>query len=305
MVAGLVVLAGTASTVARGGSIARLSIATSPRAAAALYYESATPTGADAIDEISLVGPPTTTQVVSLGSVNMFGLAVAAGYVYWTTESAPVGRGAIWRAPLGGGRPRRLVAGLSQPASLVAVGGELYWDDKTAIGRLALPGGHVDRRFLVLPEEMGGGVADGLASDGRYLYFSRCEDDAIGRVRLNGTGLDPALITIASRACPQGLAVGGGHLYWTELGLGTIGRANLNGTGATLRWLHIRSDQGPFQIAADGVHVYWTWGGVAGSPSYTGRADADGSHLDRRFLSDSLFPMALAGGAPAGPSPTG
>jgi len=298
VVAGLVILAAVAPAAAAGASTAGSS--SRPQAAAALYYEAETTGGADAIDRLSLVGTPTVTQVVAVGHTNMFGLAVAGGFVYWTTETAPSGRGAIWRAPLAGGPPRRLVAGLSQPASLVAAHGELYWDDETAIGRVALGGGRADRRFLVLPEETGGGVADGLATDGRYLYFSRCEDDTIGRVHLNGTGIDQSLITIANRSCAQGLAVGGGHLYWTELGMGTIGRANLDGTHANLRWLSVRSDQGPFQIATDGVHVYWTWGGVAGSPSYTGRANANGSHLDRRFLTNSLFPMALTGVAPAG-----
>jgi hypothetical protein len=200
----------------------------------------------------------------------------------------------IMRASLNGRHVRPLVGGLAAPGSVIAVHGFVYWDDQNAIGRVALDGSHLRRRFLVLPHERGGGVADGIASDGVHLYFSRCPEGTIGRADLNGRRVVRGFLATGDNTCPQGLAVAGGHLYWTQLGSGTIGRAGLDGQGADDRWLNIRSQQGPFQIVADRVHVYWTWGGVNGSPSYTGRADADGSHLDRRFLADSLYPLALS-----------
>jgi hypothetical protein len=33
---------------------------------------------------------------------------------------------------------------------------------------------------------------------------------------------------------------------------------------------------------------------VPGTTPYTGRADANGTHVDPRFLADSVYPMALA-----------
>lgn len=263
------------------------------RSSSALYYETESRTGQLAIDRLSLSGARSVTQAVKLGDVNLFAIALAGSYIYWSTEAGPNDRGAIMRATLDGQNVRRLVGGLPAPASLIAVRGFVYWSDKSAIGRMALNGSHMRKRFIVLPQEQGGGVADGLASDGSHLYFTRCSDDTIGRAGLNGGHVDLRFISLGPTSCPQGVAVGGRHLYWTELGAGTIGRATLNGGGVDGGWLHIRSDQGPFQVVADDTHVYWSWGGVAGSPSYTGRADANGTHLDPRFLADSLYPMAL------------
>jgi virginiamycin B lyase len=178
---------------------------------------------------------------------------------------------------------------------VIAVHGFIYWSDENAIGRMTLDGSRVRRRFIVLPRERGGGAADGLASDGTHLYFTRCIDDTIGRAGLDGEHIGLPFISLGPKSCPQGISVAGRHLYWTELGSGTIGRAGLDGQGVDGHWLHIHSSQGPFQVAADSVHVYWTWGGVAGSPSYTGRANVDGTHIDPRFLADSLYPMTLAG----------
>lgn len=279
----LLVLGGLFAPTARAG------------AAEALYYETGSIAGGTlAIDELSLSSPETSTEVVRVGKVNMFGIALADSSIYWTTQAGPRDRGAIMRASLTGRHIRREVAGLTAPDSIVAVGGYLYWNDQTAIGRVALAGSHPQRRFIDLPQEVGGGVADGLASDGRHLYFSRCTDDTIGRANLNGTHVDRAFISLGHGSCPQGIAVAGRHIYWTQLGSGAIGRASLNGRHADGRWLDIRTGQGPFQVVADRAHVYWTWGGEAGSPSWTGRADADGSRLDPRFLARSLYPMALS-----------
>jgi hypothetical protein len=266
------------------------------RPADALYYEAETRAGRLALDRLSLSGPRTSTEVVEVGNVNLFGIAVDPPYLFWSFQAGPRNRGAIMRASLSGRHVRRLVGALAAPASVIAVGGYLYWSDQDAIGRVALDGSHLRRRFIVLPREAGAGVADGLASDGVHLYFSRCEDHTIGRVDLNGGRLAAGFLPLGHASCPQGIAVAAGRLYWTELGFGTIGRALVNGRDVNRRWLNIRSDQGPFQVVADSAHVYWSWGGIDGFPSYTGRADADGSHLDRRFLPGSLYPMALSGG---------
>jgi len=268
----------------------------------ALYYETETRAGTLAIDRLSLSPPGASTQVVGLGDVNLFGIALGGPYIYWSTQAGPKDRGAIMRATLDGGDVRPLVSGLPGPAGLIVVHGFLYWVDQDAIGRVALDGSHLRRRFIAPPPEPGGGVADGLASDGRHLYFTRCTDDEISRENLNGSRIDLGYISLGPDSCPQGIAVAGGHLYWTQLPSGTIGRATVGGQDANGRWLAIHSVQGPFQVVADRTHVYWTWGGVAGAPSYTGRADANGSHLEARFLTDSLFPMALAGGDPSSPA---
>lgn len=260
----------------------------------ALYYETETHARTLAIEKLDLTGPRTKSQVVGVGHANIFGIALGGGHVYWTVEAGSRDRGSIMLASFKGGKARRFVGDLTAPASLVSVHGFLYWSDEDAIGRVALNGGRLQRRFIVLPRETGGGVADGLTSDGTHLFFSRCLDHAIGRVDLNGSHLVRGFISNGSTSCPQGLAAAGGHLYWTELGSGVIGRATVGGREVERRWLDVHTDQGPFQIVADTAHIYWTWGGVAGSPAYTGRASANGSHPDPRFLFDSIYPLALS-----------
>jgi beta-lactamase class A len=282
-----------------GSSPSPAAAATPVGRAGALYYETATSTGTLAIDRLSLSGPAARRQVAVVGNVTVYGIAVAGPWIYWSTASGPRARGAIMRAPLNGGSARTLVGGLTDAGSVVAAGRWVYFTDERSIARVALTGSHLRRDFIALPQERGGGVADGLATDGVHLYFSRCQDDTIGRVDLDGRDLRRAAIVLASRTCPQGIAVAGSRVYWTELGSGRIGRASLDGRSIDRRWLDTRSDQGPFQIVADRAHVYWTWGGEADTPSYTGRADADGSHLDRRFLVNSLYPMALSTAAAA------
>ena len=260
----------------------------------ALYYETALSPDTYAIDKLNLSAPRVSTQVVKVGTASLFGIAVGGPYVYWSTEHGLRDRGAIMRASLKGGHVRRVVGGLTSADSVIVVDGYLYWDDQDAIGRVALDGSHLQRHLIDLPPKQGLAVADGLASDGTYLYFSSCDGNAIGRADLDGSDVEEALISLGAKSCPQGLAVAGAHLYWTQLGSGTIGRASLDGSGVDGRWLNIHSRQGPFQVVADSAGVYWTWGGVNGSPSYTGRADADRAHLNRRFLGNSLYPMALS-----------
>jgi hypothetical protein len=268
--------------------------AASVRASPSLYYETQTGPASFAIDELHLSAHRSSTQVVALRNPNVFGIAVGGRSIYWSTQSGPRDRGAIMRASLDGGPARRLVGGLTDPGSVVAVGGYVYWNDRHGIGRVALNGSHLRRTLIRLPGEAGGGVADGLASDGRHLYFSRCADDTIGRADLSGRHVHQRFIALAAHSCPQGVAVTARHIFWTELGQGIIGRAGLDGGGVNAQWLNVRSRQGPFQVAVGDGHVYWTWGGENGSPSYTGRANADRSHLQRRFLPDSMYPMTFS-----------
>jgi hypothetical protein len=291
-VATTVLCSAGALALAFAGSGARAASAPAPTA---LYYEAQTGPRSFAIDALDLSVHRHSTQVVALRNSNVYGIALGRRSIYWSTQSGPRGRGAIMRASLDGGRARRLVGGLTDPASVVVVGRHVYWDDQSAIGRVALNGSHPQRKLIRLPAESDGGVADGLTSDGRHLYFSRCTDNTIGRADLNGSRVHQRFLSIGGRSCPQGLAATAGHLFWTELGQGRIGRANLDGRDVKPHWLNVHSHQGPFQVAVGGDHVYWTWGGENGSPSYTGRANLNRSHLDRRFLLDSMYPMALAG----------
>jgi len=224
----------------------------------------------------------TPQRLVRIGGVSVTGMAVADGRLYWVTQDT---RGRLDYITLGKGiQPAHtLVSGIEFAAGLATAGGWLYWADENAIGRVRPGGESLSRRFVVPPQETGGGVANGLATDGRYLYFSRCQDNEISRVATSGHGANLRFIRLPAQSCPQQLAVGNDHLYWTVL-IGHIGRATLNGQNASDTWLAIRSGEGPFNVAADNASVYWDWGGTAGSPMHIGTATVSGAHLRTTYL---------------------
>jgi hypothetical protein len=246
-----------------------------------LYYD----TG-QYISRVPVAGG-TPRRVVRVGNGSVTGMAISDGRLFWVTEDSS--HDPISYVPLSSVRPgvtpqaRQLVGGLSFPLALVSADGWLYWVDENAIGRVRPNGKQLTRRFISMPQENGGGVADGLATDGSHLYFSRCQNDEIGRVSVSGAALNMSFIRLPYLACPQQMAVGNNHVYWTELG-GHLGRATLQGTGASITWLNTRNDNGPFNVAADGANVFWDWGGGAGSPMYVGTARVNGTGVRTKFL---------------------
>ncbi len=233
-------------------------------------------------------------RVVKVGDVSVTGIAISGDRLFWVDQA---GFGGSLRYVTLQGSPvaHTLVSNLSVPMGLVASGGWLFWADQNAIGRVRPNGTQLTRHFVVPPQEFGGGVAEGLATDGQHLFFSRCQDDEISRVNANGHGLDLAFIKLPATSCPQGLTVGNNHLYWTEL-FSHIGRATLRGTGANGSWLNIHSSQGPFNVAADNNNVYWDWGGAAGSPEHVGSARVNGTGLRTSiFLGQGAFLLTSPG----------
>jgi hypothetical protein len=185
---------------------------------------------------------------------------------------------------------RKLASGLPITISLVAAGGYVYWPDEDGIGRVAVDGSHLNRDYIPLPPEDGGGVADGLAIEGNYLFFSRCQDATVGRVDLDGTDIEQDLVSMSWPNCPQALAASQGRVYWAELGdfgerPGRIGSARLDGGGVHETTILTGSPDGPFSLAAGNGTIFWSWGGAAGSPSYIARSRLDGSNDHPRYIS--------------------
>jgi hypothetical protein len=233
-------------------------------------------------------------RVVKVGDASIAGMAIVSDRLFWVTLTGA--HDALSYLELRGSpHVHRLVSNLPDPVGLVAADGWLYWADEVAIGRVRPDGSHVSRRFISLPQEDGGGVADGLATDGRHLFFSRCQNSTVGRVGVNGHDLELSFIHLRARdACPQGLAVGNDHVYWAQLGY--VGRATLGGKGANDKWLSIHTSQGPFNVAADDMNVYWDWGGVAGSPTHVGRVRVDRAAFDRSvFIGQGAFLLTSPG----------
>jgi hypothetical protein len=244
-----------------------------------LYYR-----GARAIDRVAVSGGK--PQVVAdVNSDSITGITVTDNRVIWVEQDGM--GGSVSYVTLGGPTtPKVLVSNVAFGTGLVSAGGRVYWAGQDAIGRVQPSGAQLDRSFIKLPQENGGGIADGLATNGSYLYFSRCQDDAIGRVEADGKGTDLSFVTVPHPDCPQGLAVGGNYLYMAELSgpSGYVGRVTLAGTGAEPHWLATRVSSGPFSLAADDADVYWDWGGVAGSPTYVARASVEGTGLNTKLF---------------------
>jgi hypothetical protein len=219
-------------------------------------------------------------RVVRVGDVSVTGMAIAGGRLFWVTLTG-ADDSLSYVGLKGAPKAHVLVGKLPFPVGLVAAGGWLYWADENAIGRVRPTGAQLNRQFVKLPQESGGGVANGLATDGHHLYFSRCQDNEIGRVDVGGKGL--AFIKLPKGSCPQGLAVGANDLYWAQLG-GFVGHATLQGTHVVDKWLNVHTGQGPFNLAADHNDIYWDWGGVAGSPVHVGRVRVNRRALHRSIL---------------------
>jgi hypothetical protein len=142
-VMGVAAIVASAAVLLSAGSAASSTLAGPSRA---LYYETALGPATYAIDELNLSAPKVSTQVVSVGSASLFGIALAGPYIYWSTQRGTRDRGAIMRASLKGGHVRRVVGGLTAADSVIAVNGYVYWDDHDAIGRVALDGSHLQRQ---------------------------------------------------------------------------------------------------------------------------------------------------------------
>lgn len=236
------------------------------------------------IERVSVGNPTRSKPVVRLPRpMSVSGIVVRGSWIYWAVLDRD---GAIMRASLSGGRVQRVVGHLKYASGLVTDGRFLYWLDLNAIGRVALDGSQANRRFIRPPREPNGGVGEGLATDGRYLYVGSCDRGRIGRVATGGSAADWSFIVLGRHSCPQNLAVGERYLYWSELGYkgGTIGRARLDGSRVDDRWYRIRVTDGPASLAVGGGAVYWTWGGAARTTPYVGRVALDRSHAVPRFV---------------------
>src|SRR5918994_701885 len=97
-----------------------------------------------------------------------------------------------------------------------------------------------------------------------FVYWANPAPDAmaIGRAKLDGTGVDRKFIRVRTNT-PIEVAVDASHVYWTanccRSGFfgGAVGRANLDGTDVEEGF--IPATDGPvLDVSVDATHVYWT-----------------------------------------------
>jgi virginiamycin B lyase len=173
-------------------------------------------------------------------NVHPVGLAVDSAHVYWSN----VGTGTIGRANLdGSGANPNLVTGLLFPTGLALHSGRLYWADQGTgkVGRAELDGSNpevdfmsglteptgvaIDADHLYIGSESHGIVRanldgtgvepfiaairpiQGVAVDGDHLYWASLGDNAISRIKLDGSEFEPQFISGVS--LPVGVAVDG------------------------------------------------------------------------------------------------
>ena len=160
-----------------------------------------------------------------------------------------------------------------------------------------------------------------LALDAEHIYWaaacssdpipSPCTSGAIGRAKLDGTGVDQSLIDGVN---PGDIAVDAEHIYWTwsdcdgGWGLGGSGctideladppggiaRANLDGTDVDQSFV---SGVDAGSLAVDAGHIYWTgwfceatcgvpWGDLPPPVPAIGRANLNGTGVNPSFIGD-------------------
>jgi hypothetical protein len=185
----------------------------------------------------------------------------------WDCHLGSTPTGEILRISLATGETTQIVSELSHPNSLTIAGGYLYWADATiassSIGRVALSGGDLDRRFFGAPQ---GEQFRAVTSHKGRLYFSSCGRDRSFIEHLSTAESPHAQRLVRLRSdsrCATALTTDGRYLYWSQRGgdpiAGYIGRARLSGRNSDPRWWNPPIDGVPLSLLAEGGKLYWTW----------------------------------------------
>jgi len=217
------------------------------------------------------------------------GLAVSDSHLYW------VGAWGIGRVNLDGpAAPATVSPHLEQPCGVAIDSTHLYWIEwkMGLVGRANLDGS--------APEPVLVSGLDhpcGVTVTGSRLYW--IDWRGIGRSRLDGSEPEREIITGTG---PGGCALASDsqYLYWGARG--SIGRVSLDG-------LHNEPDfitglGGVGALAVDRDHIYWADSNEGMVYSTVGRADIDGSDVNRAFIPTEAFNLAgVAVDARAVPSP--
>jgi hypothetical protein len=206
----------------------------------------------------------------------------------------------------------------------------LYWaNSSTMIGRARLDGTGVEQSFV---SGTGRGPC-GVAVDREHIYWgeqlggkvgSPDKGGAIGRANRDGSGVNANFIpTPRHHGC--GVAIAGGYIYWTSWACAlspppragncwwspsspaAIVRANVDGTGVDDRFITglaiprsapvLTAD--PCGLAVAGKYIYWTNAAEGPKPVPIGRANLDGTGVNKRLITgvtNGFCGITVAGG---------
>jgi hypothetical protein len=165
----------------------------------------------------------------------------------------------------------------------------------TTIGRARLDGTGVEHSFV----SGAGRRPCGVALDRKRIYWGELQGGevgspdvggAIGRANRDGSGVNARFIPpSAGGGC--GVAIAGSHMYWASGG--SIARANVDGTGvddqfipglAIPRTSPTSLGGGSCGLAVAGKYIYWMNNAESSKPVTIGRANLDGTDVNKRFI---------------------
>lgn len=216
------------------------------------------------------------------------GLAASDSYLYWA------GGFGIGRVNLDGpAAPATVSPHLEQPCGIAINATHVYWAEPNAgaVGRASLDGSAPNTALLT-----GLDRPCGLTVNGSHLYWVSWR--GIGRAKLDGSQPEPEFAPVSPGGC--GLAVDSQYLYWGTRG--AIGRVGLDGLFPEPNF--ITGVGGVSAIAVDRDHLYWIDQVEGMVYSTVGRADIDGSDVNRAFIQTETFNSGgVAVDARAVPSP--
>ena len=141
-----------------------------------------------------------------------------------------------------------------------------------AIWRANLDGTEPDENFIELS-----GQPKQIWGDDTYLYFKM--GTTIGRVKLDGTGLEESFITgiATAAASDHGFTGDATYLYWFESST-VIGRSKLDGT--EVEHTFMEGLDSLTNIKVNDTFIYWgQWG-----KNRVGRANLDGTEPNENFI---------------------
>jgi hypothetical protein len=136
-----------------------------------------------------------------------------------------------------------------------------------------------------------------IAVDANHVYWTNNDTKAIGRAKLDGSGVDQSFIT--TLGSPGSLAVDADHVYWVNSNIapdfsGAIGRANLDGSGVeqvfTFSPAAGASPTFPAGLAVDAGHIYW----ADFANGTVVRSTLDGTTDVSYFIFGASFPLGVA-----------
>jgi hypothetical protein len=213
------------------------------------------------------------------------GVAVDAGFVYWTNPSANT----IGRSTIGGGSPQpNFITGAHEPKGIAVDGSHIYWTNTSngTIGRAELGGGGVNQSCVT-----GATEPLAVAVDSGHIYWTNSgSESSVGRANLAcGEKEQDFTEGFGGQATEPGIAVNGSKVYWmyNSYGYSRISCANVtDGSNAEGNCHGLFLGQiGGGGVAVDGSHLYWTQTNEqSGGPGTIGRSELDGSNINFNFV---------------------